>query len=246
MTRAPIAAARSATAACLALLALAACRGPQTAATADYTGPGLPRPERFLVSDFAVAPDDIRLDQGIRARLMRAADDQPASADRLAVARDVQRVVTETVVAELRQHGLPTAPATARAEQPGNSVLVEGQIVAIDQGNQTRRTLIGLGAGQSNVTADGQVYYRRGSAAPIRLVSVEGRADSGRAPGAAETMGVGAAAGTGIGASVAASTGLHMFSEKNRASSEAEARSLGQAIAARLLAYFAQMGWVAA
>src|SRR5258707_6348653 len=41
----------------------------------------------------------------------------------------------------------------------GNRVIVDGQMLSIDEGNRTRRNLIGLGAGHSTVEADMQVYY---------------------------------------------------------------------------------------
>jgi hypothetical protein len=227
-------------------LALAACNPARVAATRDYPGPALPRPERVLVRDFAITPQDVRLDQGIRARLTRATSDQPLSAQQLQVARQANGTLSEALVQQLRQAGIPAERVAGEVgPQRGNAVLIEGQVVSVDEGNRTRRTLIGLGAGRSSVTADAQLFYREGAAAPRLLESFESSADSGRAPGAAETMGAGAAAGSGIAASAAASAGLHGVSERRASSPDDLARKIAEGLAPRIEQYFASQGWTA-
>jgi Domain of unknown function (DUF4410) len=55
--------------------------------------------------------------------------------------------MSATLVSEIAKRGLPVQ----RADEPGASMsrtrlLIEGQIVSIDQGNRTRRTMIGPGS----------------------------------------------------------------------------------------------------
>ncbi|MBN9559893.1 MAG: DUF4410 domain-containing protein [Alphaproteobacteria bacterium] len=227
------------------MLALTGCNPARVEGVRDYRGPALPRPERVLVRDFAIEPQDVRLDQGIRARLKRAKSDQPLSAQQLAVAREANVTLSNTLVARLRQAGIPAERITGPVRpERGNTVFIEGQVVSVDEGNKTRRTLIGLGAGRSSIAADAQLFYREGNAMPRLLENFESSANSGRAPGAAETMGVGAAAGSGVAATAAASAGMHVVSERRAASPEDLARKIAEGLAPRIEQYFASQGWI--
>jgi hypothetical protein len=162
------------------------------------------------------------------------------------VARQASWALTEALVSELRAYGLPAERATTLPTGGrGNVMLIEGQIADVDQGNQTRRTLVGLGAGRSSVRADSQLYYQAGTMPPRQLEVFEASIDSGRAPGAAETMGAGAAAGR-LATSAGASFGMHALSESRSADSTDEARNLGKALARKIGQFFVQQGWLAA
>jgi hypothetical protein len=122
-------------------------------------------------------------------------------------------------------------------------MLVQGQIVSIDQGNRTRRVMIGLGAGKSSVSADTQIYYATASSAPRFMMAFDGEADSGRMPGAAETMGAGAVAQRA--ATSAALTGAtHAGAETRRTTDTAEAGKLADAIALRIGQFAVGQGWI--
>jgi hypothetical protein len=47
------------------LLALGACAPTTVQTQQDYSGTALPRPDRVIVYDFAVSPDEVTLDQGL-------------------------------------------------------------------------------------------------------------------------------------------------------------------------------------
>ncbi len=228
----------------LLMLALTACSQGRVETVQSYSTARLPRPERILVRDFALTPEDVRLDQGVRARLTQAFNQTPPSAAKMQAARAATAALAEDLVRELRREGLPAERAFG-SEVPAseNVVLVEGQIVSIDQGNRTRRTLIGLGAGKSSLGADVQVFYRGGNSSPRLLQTLEADADSGRAPGAAETMGAGAAAGSGVATSAAASLGLHEVSERRAAGDTDNARRVAAALAPKLRQLFELQGW---
>jgi hypothetical protein len=123
-------------------------------------------------------------------------------------------------------------------------LLVQGQIVAIDQGNRTRRVLIGLGAGKSTVSADAQLYYAVGDAAPRFVSAFEGQADSGRAPGAAETMGAGAVAQR-AGTSAVLTGATHAGAETRRTTDTAEADKLADGLAKQIGQFAVAQGWIA-
>ncbi|HVY16247.1 MAG TPA: DUF4410 domain-containing protein [Rhodopila sp.] len=225
-----------------AVLGLAACNKAQVNTDASYYGPALPRPDHVLVSYFSVSPDQVRLDQGIAARIQRAAGDQPMGADQYAAAQATQAALAQRLVDRLRGYGLPAQIAPAYP-MPGTKLLVQGQLVAIDQGNRTRRTLIGFGAGKSTVSADSQLYFAAGAEQPRFLTAFNGEADSGHMPGAAETMGAGAAAQR-LATSAAVTGATHAGLETRRATDTAEADRLADALASRVGQFAVSQGWI--
>jgi hypothetical protein len=118
-------------------------------------------------------------------------------------------------------------------------------VLGVDEGNRTRRTLVGLGAGMSSVDVGAQVYLVEGGAPPRLLESFTARVDSGHVPGMAESLGVGAAAGRLATATAVGGAG-HVAMEGSRADDVGEARRLGGALAERIRQYFAQQGWIMA
>jgi hypothetical protein len=225
-----------------AMLALAACNRAQVQTEAAYAGPLRARPGRILVGYFAISPEQVRLDQGIGARIVRTAEDQPLTAVEMQAAQATQLALADRLVDDLRKYGLPAEHA-ATAETPGTSLLVQGQIVAIDQGNRTRRILIGLGAGKSSVSADMQLYYQAPGLPPRFMTAYQGQADSGRMPGAAETMGGGAVAGS-LASSTVVSGAMHATSETRRASDSREASRLADGLARKIGEFAISMGWI--
>jgi hypothetical protein len=226
-----------------AMLGLAACNRAQVQTEEAYMGPPRPRPDRVLVSYFAISPEQVRLDRGIGARIVRAAQDLPPSAAEMQAAQKTQRALADRLIEDLRKYGLPAEHA-ATAEPPGTSLLIAGQIVAVDQGNRTRRTLIGLGAGKSSVSADMQLYYQAPGAPRQFMTAYQGQADSGRMPGAAETMGAGAVAGS-VARAAAVSAAAHATSESRRASDTGEASRLADGLAKQIGELAVSMGWIA-
>ncbi|HUB95883.1 MAG TPA: DUF4410 domain-containing protein, partial [Stellaceae bacterium] len=176
-------------------LALAACAPARVEPVATYGGAQLPRPALVVVEDFVATPDVVQTDRGIIARLRNGVSGTSEAAAQAAADRKVTAAITRVLIAEIGKLGLPAvAAAEPSAQGAGGRVIVSGAILSIDEGNKTRRTLVGLGAGQSSVTARADVYYAE-AGTPRLLESFSADAESGRKPGAAETMGAGAATG---------------------------------------------------
>jgi hypothetical protein len=148
------------------LMLIAACSHSRVQTSESYLGPAMPRPDRVLVSYFSISPEQVRLDQGVSARIQRLAQDQPLSADEMQAAQATQAALADALVARLNKYGLPAVIATTDPG-PGNTMLIQGQIIAIDQGNRTRRMLIGLGAGKSNISADAGLLLTSNSPASL-------------------------------------------------------------------------------
>jgi hypothetical protein len=230
------------TAGALIALALGGCNKAHVQTVESYSGPTVARPDHVLVSYFAVSPDQVQLDQGIGARIMRTVGDKPLSTQESQAAQATQAALAEQLVSRLKRYGLP-AEIAARQPVEGNSLLVQGQIVGIDQGNRTRRVLIGLGAGKSTVSADAQLYYASGMAAPRFLSAFKGEADSGRMPGAAETMGAGAVAQR-VGTSAALTGATHAAAETRNTGDTAEAGRLADGLAGQIGQFAVSQGWI--
>ena len=232
-------------ASCILCLWLASCSQARVSTAQAYAGPPLPPPNRIVVLDFATDPRNVSVDQGLRARITRELGDTSLTDEQQEALRQVRMAITEDLVRRLREYGLPAEAADGVSPAPtGNVVLVQGAILSVDEGNRTRRTLIGLGTGASSVSVDAQVLYRQGYLAPRLLESFSASAESGHAPGMAETMGAGAAADR-VAVSAAAGTGLHAVSERRRAGNDDNARRIADALAPQLGQYFARLGWIA-
>lgn len=231
----------------VALIAVATatgCASTQATSTGpEYTG-HLRRPEAILVYAFATTPEDIDLDSSPTVAGAWKLEGLTASEERKQVWRQVSDAVANRLVEKIQAMGLPASRASGPPVADGRSILaITGHFLSIDEGSRIARVTIGLGAGRSDVISDVQVSD----------VSADGRrvvdqfqidAKSGRKPGAAETLGAGAAAGTLATAAVvtaAASVGSETFG----ADVDADARRTADKIAGMLSGFFAQNGWIA-
>ena len=228
----------------LLLLSLTSCTQARVNSAQSFAVDPLPRPDIVLVRDFVVNPEDVSVDQGLRARITRQLTGQPLNAEQQEAARQARTAFTQALVARLRSYGLPAYSAQPGAPPAGRVLWVQGQIVSIDEGNRTRRTLIGLGAGASSVDVNAQLLYQKSGALPELLETFTANGDSGHAPGAAETMGAGAAAGR-LATSAAVTAGTHGISERRRAGNDDNARRIADALAPQIRDYFASHGWTA-
>lgn len=225
-----------------AALLVVACAPTHVQPTQTYSGVLLLRPDIVIVNDFAVTPEEVKLDSGLRARLMNVVNPAPASTREIEDGRRITAAISRTLVEEIRKLGLPARQGLP-GEPPGagNRLIVDGQMVSIDEGNRTRRNLIGLGAGHSTVQADMQVYYDASNGARL-LESFEGVAESSRKPGAAETMGAGAATGR-VAESAAVGAGTSAISGSD---AESDAQRMAKEIAKKLTPLFVHQGWIPA
>jgi hypothetical protein len=103
--------------------------------------------------------------------------------------------------------------------------------------------MLGFGAGQSTVNAKVEVYTSSTNG-PTKLLEFNTHADSGAAPGALVTGGVGAAASGGMTAGIAAANmGVGATKGYQSQVEQMTAHSADQAVA-YLSQYFAQQGWI--
>ncbi len=157
-------------AAALAVLAmLAGCATPRVESTSSPTALRLAKPDRVIVSPFtALARDGA-------STVARPMEQEPANPAELRAARDAQAALQAALVTRLREAGLPAEAGGSELAQ-GTTMLVQGQMVSLTEGGRTRRPLLGLGTGQGPITAEVQLLYVAGNAAPQFLESFEAEA----------------------------------------------------------------------
>jgi len=228
-------------AALLALAFSAGCATTQVTPTMQYTG-ALPRPQRILVYRFASNPEEVQLDNSPTVMASWRAAGTTASSEQQQVAISVADAVADNLVTEIQALGMPAQRAAGPPPEDGIPTLaITGQFMAIDEGSRALRMTIGLGAGQSSVISNVQVFNV--FPAGRRMVDAfEVTAQSGRKPGAAETMGAGAAAGTLATAAVVTGASS-VASEAFGANVDDDAKRTAKKIASMLSNFFAQQGW---
>jgi len=201
----------------------------------------LPRPSMIVVHPFSTSGATVTLNSGLISQALAAVEATPEAQERAKVAQQVAQVLAQKLVKNIQDLGLPAQPASGAMPAQGSALSIEGQILSIDEGNPTRRMLIGLGAGASEVRTLVQVFAVTGGS--HRLVEdFYTTVKSSRKPGMAETMGMGAAAGRAA-ESAAVSVGVTALSAQSQ-TVEGDAEAAAKAIAKQLAKCFAQQGWI--
>jgi Domain of unknown function (DUF4410) len=230
------------TAALAGLALLAACTSTQS--QVETAGEMLPPPQVVIVDRFAVAADEVKLDEGLSTEVeeaIRADRGTPRTDQEQQAGRQVADAIADKLVVEIRDLGLSAERGSAVPAGMQDAVLIKGQLISIDEGNRTERVVVGLGAGRSDVRAHAQVYEVTPSGRQL-IDQIEVDAKSGLTPGMAETMGAGGLAGHLL-VSTVASGGLHVASEAVGSNVVADADRAAKGIAKQLAVLFAKQGW---
>jgi hypothetical protein len=229
--------------AAMALIVIAGCARVSTEPVQPAITERLPRPELILVHDYQVAPYDVQLDSAVSSRIERAVKGTPEAEAQLKVEQEVSRALTTTLVDEIRQLGIRAELASAASPVAGPTLSIEGQIVSIHEGNKTRRMVIGLGAGASEVRTLTQVYMMTGGEGHRLIEDFYTTAKSSRKPGFGPMAGVGAATGLAAsGATVAGGIGVATALSQTV---EADVKHGAKQIARDLAKLFVAQGWIA-
>jgi hypothetical protein len=229
----------------LAVLAIAVGCAPTNVQQQGTTLTQLPRPDVILVYDFAVSPDEVKLDTGLSAELMQKYAQHKGmspTAQEIKLGHKVAEAVADELVKKIRSYGLWAERGFGYPYGRGKVLMVKGQFVSIDQGNRTERVAVGLGAGRSDVQANVQVF----ELTPQGLQQVDSmRADakSGYKPGMAEMMGAGAIAGHLLMSTVVSGV-VAGASEMTSATVEADGKRLADKIAVELGNFFVNQAWI--
>jgi hypothetical protein len=125
---------------------------------ASYTGSNpLPKPEKILVYDFAVNPDDVQVDkmQSLRPRHLITGDQKPD-----AIAASANKKYSHELVTALEKTGIPVEHVAAGTPPSDNAMVIQGSFTSLKQGNKTERDTIGMGAGSADVQTKVDVHIK--------------------------------------------------------------------------------------
>lgn len=169
----------------------------------SYQGDPLPKPQGAMIFDFAVSPDVVTMDKSVSARMHQRRERLTGSnpdATPEQVAQSVQTTFSDKLQTDLQKAGIAAQLApTATSPVAPHTLEVRGEFTSVDQGNRTKRIVVGFGRGASDVKAHVRLLLITDTE-PIVVSEFELKSESGKKPGAAETAGVGsAAAGAAVG-----------------------------------------------
>ena len=200
----------------------------------------LPRPNRILLYDFAVSEQEVKEYQGI----MRQQPNIKDAAERERVlAKEVKDALAEEVIDGLRPLGFVVERVGRETKATGSDLVVDGQFLTVDEGNPLRRLVIGFGTGASLVQSQVQVY--QGEQAR-KLMEFTTQSDSGKMPGAAATLGAGAAAQGGVTAGMVVANAAVSGVKTYKSDVARMAAGSGDQVARYLSEFFAKQGWIRA
>jgi hypothetical protein len=126
------------------------------------TASGLQRPDRVLVYEFAVTPDDLK--QGVIGSQL----DRPAAQtqEEISLGRAMAKSLAENLVSELRSRGI-NALAYSDAAAPGNTTAtIRGGFITLGTGAESR---VGFGLSDNQIRTRIQIF--QGTGVDVRLVS---------------------------------------------------------------------------
>ena len=114
--------------------------------------------ELIVVHYFSVSPEEVQSDQMLGSKLAVMVKDVLVNEQGRDAGHKVAYALANDLVEELADQGL-SAVRTGDVPPGLNNILeIRGQFVSIDQGNRTKRNVIGLGADRGDVWTYVQVY----------------------------------------------------------------------------------------
>ena len=196
----------------------------------------LVQPDFVLVNNLAVSPENVKIDDGLAAKIERKSKDITQSKEEIKVGNAMAVALTNSIIKYLKMGGIKACKSGV--SPTSKTLIVCGKFVRIDRGNQTMRVIIGFGFGNGTMKAlidcvqDNQVVAKGivttiGSYKPGILVPVAG----------------GAAAGT-IVVSAAVSGAATGVSEGFLATINADADRAGKKIAEKIVQGYINHGWL--
>jgi hypothetical protein len=191
----------------------------------------------LLIYDFAVNADDVVVDTFGPKFLTGSGK----LSDRVKEGKKVQQELSLALVEKLRKKGIQAQRAYPVTAPPLHALMAKGQFLSVNEGDMMGRTVLGFGAGSSQVRVQVQLYQMTASG-PRRLREGVAKATGSKKPGMAVPVAGGAAAGSAA-TSAVISGGLSATSEI-RAKVRPDINRLAELLSERAVEFYHRHGWM--
>ena len=190
--------------------------------------------------DFAVSEREVKEYQGIMRQQPNIKD---ASERERLLAKEVKDALAEEIVDGLKPLGFVVERVGRETKATGSDLLIDGQFLTVDEGNPLRRLVVGFGTGSSMVESQVQLYQGQEAR---KLMEFTTQSDSGKLPGAAASLGAGAAAQGGVTAGMVVANAAVSGVKTYKSDVARMAAGSGDQVARYLSEFFAKQGWIRA
>ncbi len=203
------------------------------------------RPSMIAVYEFAVSSSEVTQNQSILQRMYRAValNAEQQEEGQLQTGHEAAKDLSDDLVTKLAALGFSAQPLARGTPAPEGALIIDGQFLNVDEGNRVRRLVIGFGAGASKLDTQVNVF-QVANGEPNQLLDFKTHADSGKMPGAAVTMGMGAAAQGGATAAAGAASAGMAGAKIYRSTMGFLADSTAKQIVAYFSQYAAGQSWI--
>jgi len=199
----------------------------------------LPRPNQIVVYNFAASPADVPADSAFAGQSSAPAI---ATAEEIAVGRELGTAIAAQLVADIREMGLPAVQVSAQPVLQVNDLVIRGYLVSIEQGSTAKRMTIGFGSGGSEMTTAVEGYQM--TANGLRKLG-SATMDSGGSKGPGAALGGAAWLVTGNPVGLIVGGGIRVYGEASgSAKIEGRAKQTANEIAEQLKKRFQEEGWI--
>ena len=215
-------------------------------ATTDVTsrdqmeaGP-IPRPAHVWVNDFAATTADLPAHSGLRTEALASNENQTAK--EIAEGRKLGRIISNELVKQLRDLGVPAEHAVKGTKPQVNDIVIEGYILSFDKGDATKRVAVGFKAGMTDlkVAVEGLQMKAQGLR---ELGSLSTDSQGSKTPGAA--VGGASMLITHNPLGLIATSGMKAYGEISGSNKiEERAKKTAQEITDQLKPRFKELGWI--
>lgn len=195
----------------------------------------LAKPEKVVIQDFTPV-GDIITDESTAARLhrrlsLRHGSDEDSTPEVLT--QQVQASFSKTLIEELTKVNVQSERAFDGDIPSAPLLIVEGEFIAIDEGNKTKRVMIGFGRGAGDIKTHVSVSSFANGKKTVVLEFILNSA-SGKKPGAVATMGAG---------SVAVGAAVGDVGDK-KGTVQADASRMAKAVAKQIEEFMITQKWI--
>ena len=216
---------------------LVGCAGGSAESVRQHTkGDSLPRPPVMLIHDLTVDPADVAVDE---LGPDFVSGEAPTS-EQLKQGRAVTQALSKELVTQLAQRGITARRAHGSTNVPMHALVVKGQFVSIEEGDQIKRVVVGFGAGAGELQANVQIYQQ--TATGLRpIIEGKGEAHGRKTPGVAGPAAVAAGAGMFVGlvVSTVVTTGSELKGDM-----ATHVKHLAEEFADRAEKFYKRQGWL--